>query len=366
MSFKLKVRQLAKMFLQNVLLPLIYYLCSRGKVEKGLVIFADAHHDSCPFSMRVMRHKVAELRNVHIKEFYLDFGKCSKFKLVNFIIDFMIAFGRAEYVFICDNFLPVASCQKRRETFVTQLWHSGGLLKKAGYDSEDCVPSFYKGDVFSGCDMWTVSAPMVAPVIASSFRQKPENVRATGLSRTDIYFSKKYNDMCRERFYNAHPEARGKRIVLWAPTFRGNAGEPYVVGEEAIENVCKQRGWYLIKKLHPLMQPDDGFPCERLFAVTDILVTDYSSVLFDWLIYRKPFVLFAPDLDKFDTERGFYVDYFSFPTTVAKTENELAGAIDSELLLRSTEELDICAKEHMGCCDGRATERIIKEVFSKE
>ena len=72
MSFKLKVRQLAKMFLQNVLLPLIYYLCSRGKVEKGLVIFADAHHDSCPFSMRVMRHKVAELENVHIKEYYIQ------------------------------------------------------------------------------------------------------------------------------------------------------------------------------------------------------------------------------------------------------------------------------------------------------
>ena len=366
MSLKLKIRQLAKMFLQNILLPVIYYFCSRGKVERGLVIFADAHHNSCPFSMRVMRHKVAELENVHIKEFYLDFGKCSKLRLARFILDFMSAFGRAEYVFICDNFLPVASCKKRRETFVTQLWHSGGLLKKAGYDSEDCVPSFYKGDVFSGCDLWTVSAPMVAPVIASSFRQKIENVKATGLSRTDIYFSKKYNDLCRERFFEAHPEAKGRRIVLWAPTFRGNAAEPYVVGEDAIDKVCKERGWYLIKKLHPLMQPDDGFPAERLFAVADILVTDYSSVLFDYMLYCKPFVLFAPDLDKFDTERGFYVDYFSFPTTVAKTAEELDLAIDTELLLRSDDELKKCAGEHMGCCDGRATERIIKEVFSKE
>ena len=366
MSLKLKLRQLAKMLLQNVMLPFIYFIFSHQKIEKGLVIFADAHHDSCPFSMRVMRHKAAEVDNVHIKEFYLDFKKCSGTELVRFIIDFMIAFGRAEYVFICDTFLPVSSCSKRRETFVTQLWHSGGLLKKAGYDSEDCVPSFYKGEVFGGYDLWTVSADCVEPIIASSFHQKKENVRALGISRTDIYFSKKYNDLCREKFLSAHPDAVGRKVVLWAPTFRGNAAEPYVVGGEDIEKVCAENGWYLIKKLHPHMQPDDGFPTETLFAAADILVTDYSSVVFDWLLYRKPFVFFAPDLDEFDTERGFYVDYHSFPTTVAQDANELAFAIENELGHRSTEELEECVRYHMGSCDGHSTERIIREIFGRK
>ena len=225
MSLKLRVRQLAKMLLQNALLPFIYFIFSRGRIEKGLVLFADAHHGSCPFSMRVMRKKVAQLENVHIKEFYLDFGKCSKAEMLRFILDFMIAFGRAEHVFICDTFLPVSSCKKRKGTFVTQLWHSGGLLKKAGYDSEDCVPAFYRGEVFGGYDLWTVSAPCVEPIMASSCHQKRENVRALGISRTDIYYSKKYNDLCREKFFKAHPEAEGRQIVLWAPTFRGNAAE---------------------------------------------------------------------------------------------------------------------------------------------
>ena len=366
MSLKLKLRQLAKMFLQNVLLPFIYFIFSRGETEKGLVIFADAHHDSCPFSMRVMRHKVAKLEGVHVKEFYLDFKKCSKPALVRFILDFMIAFGRAEQVFICDTFLPVSSCHKRSETFVTQLWHSGGLLKKAGYDSEDCVPSFYKGEVFGGYDLWTVSAPCVAPVIASSFRQRYDNVRPLGISRTDIYYSKKYNDLCREKFFKVHPEAIGKQIVLWAPTFRGNAAEPYVVGGEDIEKVCASQGRYLIKKLHPHMQPDDGFPTESLFAVADILVTDYSSVVFDWLLYRKPFVFFAPDLKDFDTERGFYVDYHSFPTTVAQTADELSAAIDHELSCRSTADLERCVSYHMGSCDGHSTDRIIAEIFGRK
>ena len=366
MSFKLKLRQAAKMVLQNILLPFIYFIFSRGKIEKGLVIFADAHHSSCPFSMRVMRKKVAELEGVHVKEFYLDFGKCSKAELVRFIIDFMIAFGRAEYVFICDTFLPVSSCKKRSGTFVAQLWHSGGLLKKAGYDSQDCVPKFYRGEVFGGYDLWTVSAPCVVPVMASSCHQDTEKVHALGISRTDIYYSKKYNDMCRERYFKAHPEAVGRQIVLWAPTFRGNAAEPYVVGEEMIERVCAAQGRYLIKKLHPHMQPDDGFPTESLFAVADIIVTDYSSVVFDWLLYRKPFVFFAPDLEQFEKERGFYVDYHSFPTTVAVTEEELGEAIDSELALRTPVQLEECVQYHMGMCDGKATERIIDEVFGRK
>lgn len=366
MSLKLRFRQLAKMFLQNLLLPVIYFMFSRGKVEKGLVIFADAHHNSCPFSMRVMRKKVAALKGVRVKEFYLDFGKCSKSALVRFILDFMMAFGRAEYVFICDTFLPVSSCRKRKETFVTQLWHSCGLLKKAGYDSEDCVPKFYKGEVFGGYDLWTVSAPCVEPIMASSCRQKPENVRALGVSRTDIYYSEKYRERCRERFFKAHPEAVGRQIVLWAPTFRGNAAEPYTVGEETIEQVCKAQGRYLIKKLHPHLQPDDGFPTESLFAVADILVTDYSSVLFDWLIFRKPFVFFAPDLKQFDAERGFYVDYFSFPTTVAQNADELSEAIDNELAFRTAEQLEDCIAYHISACDGHATDRIINEVFGRK
>ncbi len=366
MSLKLKLRQIAKMLLQNMLLPCIYFIFSRGKIEKGLVLFADAHHNNCPFSMRVMRHKVAKMKGVHVKEFYLDLKKCSKHELVRFILDFMIAYGRAEYVFICDTFLPVSSCRKRSGTFVTQLWHSGGLLKKAGYDSEDCVPSFYKGEVFGGYDLWTVSAPCVAPVIARSFRQRYDNVRSLGISRTDIYYSRKYNDLCRKKFFEAHPKAVGRKIVLWAPTFRGNAAEPYVVGSEDIEKVCADNGWYLIKKLHPHMQPDDGFPAERLFAVADILVTDYSSVVFDWLLYRKPFVFFAPDLDDFDTERGFYVDYHSFPTTVAQNAAELSDAIENELYYRSAAELEKCVRYHMGSCDGHSTDRIISEIFSRK
>lgn len=368
LSIGFKVKQLGKMLLQNAVLPLMYRFFAKKPVKKGLVIFADAHHNECPFSMKIMRLRVGRIEGLDVRDFYIDMQDCSDIALVKYIVRFMSAYARAEYVFICDNFLPVSSCKKREGTKVIQLWHSGGLLKKAGYDSQDCIPKGYKGEVYKNYDLWTVSAPCVVPVMASSTHQKKENVKALGISRTDAYFNERYNALCREKFFERYPEAYGKTIVLWAPTFRGNAAEPYVVGEEEVTRVCKEMGYYLIKKLHPHMEnaEDIGIPAERLFAVADLMITDYSSIVFDYLAYDKPFVFFAPDLEKFKAERGFYVDYESFPTTVAKDTATLRTAMLNELNFRRKKELTACYEYHMQNCDGHSTDRILKEIGLKK
>lgn len=367
MGMGFKVKQAGKMLMQNIFLPAMYKVFARKPIQKGLVIFADAHHSECPFSMKIMRLKVGKIDGLDVRDFYLDMQECTTFELVCYLVKFMKAYARAEYVFICDNFLPVSGCKKRKGTYVTQLWHSGGLLKKAGYDSRDCIPQGYKGEVYKNYDLWTVSAPCVVPVMASSSHQNEGNVKALGISRSDAYFNEKYNDLCRRKFFERFPEAYGKKIVLWAPTFRGNAAEPYVVGEEEVTRACKEMDYYLIKKLHPHMDdPDDtGIPSERLFAVADLLITDYSSIVFDYLAYNKPFVFFAPDLEKFKEERGFYVDYESFPTTIAKDITQLRTAMLNELNFRRKKELTACYKYHMANCDGHSTERILREIGLK-
>ena len=106
---------------------------------------------------------------------------------------------------------------------------------------------------------------------------------------------------------------------------------------------------------------DDRFSkisTERLLPETDILITDYSSILFDYSIFRKPFVLFCPDLSKYSAERGLYVDIKTFPATVAESASELAAAIREEKW-GDKEELEEFFQKYMGACDGHVTERII-------
>ncbi len=375
MKFSFYLKQIFKMAVQHIYLPIIYFFCSFEKVKKGLVVFADAHHDSLPFSMEYMKKTLEEykrqgkIKNIEICERYLDFSKVGFLGLVKWLSRFMKLYSCAEYVFICDNFLPVSSCKKRKETKVIQLWHSGGLLKKAGYDTKDSVPGMYKGNVFKNYDLLTVSAPCCVDIIEKSLRQPKGVVKATGISRSDIYFDNKYNEECSTEFYKAYPKAKGKKIVLWVPTFRGNAADPKLVGEEEIDKVfLKLDGFFLVKKLHPHFEnanPDRvscKIPSERLLPVTDLLITDYSSVVFDYLAYKKPFVLFAPDLDEYEKNHGFYVDYNSYPSTVAKNEKELIDAVEQELSNRKPEDLEECYRYHMQMCDGNATKRILKEI----
>ena len=101
-------------------------------------------------------------------------------------------------------------------------------------------------------------------------------------------------------------------------------------------------------------------------AAADVLVTDYSSVLFDFMAYKKPVVLFAPDGAAYASGRGFYLDYASIPAFHAKTADALMEALECACAGRmavSETEYDAFYNKYMAQCDGHATERIIQEVM---
>ena len=119
-----KIKQIIKMACQNGLLPVIYWFFSRGKIDERLVIFADSHHDIIPYSMEDIYERVKQL-GYEIECCCTNYKKSSAISIVTSICRFMKLYGKAKYVFICDNFLPVSSCKKRKETEVIQLWHAG-------------------------------------------------------------------------------------------------------------------------------------------------------------------------------------------------------------------------------------------------
>lgn len=354
-------------------MPVLYrfYVHRAPDVEKGLVIFADSHTEQgkIPFSMRYMYESLSAMSNYHIETCIVSFGQMGYRKMLKWIRHFMQLYARAEYVFICDNFLPVSSCNKRKETIVVQLWHSGGILKKSGYDTKEDIPSMYRGSVYRNYDLVTVSAPELIPIFTRAMRLAEGVVKATGTSRSDIYFNAAWNERNRKDFYEKYPEAKGKKIILWAPTFRGNAAAPRLYGMETIRHAMEQTSeqYFWIIKLHPHlegkgMHSNCDIPSEQLLCVADLMITDYSSILFDYMVYGKPFVLFAPDLEAYEQARGFYLPYDSYPTTVVQEGKELLPAIEKELLYRDVQDIQESYAFHMASCDGHATERILSQL----
>ena len=361
------LRQKMKSFLQNVILPAVYFFFkSIYRKKPELIVFADAHHKEIPYSMQKIHSELIK-RGYEITDVFEDYSSMSFVGSSLCAVRFMKLYARASVVFICDNFLPVASCRKRKETTVVQLWHSCGLLKKMGYDTTEDIPAGYKGNVYRNYDLLTVSAPALEEVFAKATKLDRSVVKALGVSRSDIFFDEEWHRKCVSDFYNQYPEAKDKKVILWAPTFRGNAHNPYLEGADAVKALEKSLGdgYLVITKVHPHMEAKYSLsscpiPTERLLPVTDLLITDYSSVFFDFLFFAKPSVLFAPDLTEYENKRGFYVDYSSLCPHIVTDGEMLSEAVLSAINGIDASHIERLKAYHISGCDGGSTERIIK------
>ncbi|MCR5214239.1 MAG: CDP-glycerol glycerophosphotransferase family protein [Eubacterium sp.] len=357
--------------------------CSKNELSKDKIVFADMHTDGIPQSMQAV-YKELKRRGYRPKVMCKDTAKMGPVGFLRFMNLFMNEYASAGTVVISTYFLPVSSAKKRRETKVVQLWHSGGLLKKMGYDTGDDIPRNYRGKVAANYDLVTVSAPICEKVWESALHLEDGSAKAMGISRTDIYFDENWNQRNKDIFFSLVPEAKGKKVVLYAPSFSGNAAMPKCFGLEMMtdKQLSKILGddYYVIFRPHPLMQkkyPEyfngklERFTTSRLLSLTDLLITDYSSILFDYSIYRKPFVLFCPDFEEYKKNRGFYADPDKFPCFLTKNMDQLVDAVHKECHNNSSdngftrkrkEELEEFYNKYMGACDGHSTHRVVDYI----
>ena len=369
----MNLKQQLKMMMQNLVLPAAYGFWSMvyaGR-KKDLIVFADAHHDTLPFSMQYL-HDALLARGYTPVDIFKDYTRLGQARSALAAISFMRLYARTRLLFICDNFLPAASCRKHRDTTVVQLWHSCGLMKKMGYDTADDIPAGYRGNVYRNYDLVTVSAPCCVGPLESSMHQPRGVVQPIGVSRTDTYFDEAWRKRCREAFYRQFPDARNKKIILWAPTFRGNAADPTLVGTGGIDLLEKQlgSGYLVIRKVHPHLEKKYGLsscdiPTEELFPVTDLLITDYSSAVFDFLLFGNPVVLYAPDLHTYQQSRGFYSPYEALSPYVVTQDDQLTANVTAALEAGSAPWISQRRAYHMSACDGHATRRILDRLGLK-
>lgn len=356
-----------KMGVQNLMLPVLYRIFRVKPIQKGLIIFADAHHFHVPASMEQLVGEIKHRGNMKVVEFYDDYQQISFFRLLRRMVIFMSYYAKAQYVVICDNFLPAASCKKRKGTTVIQLWHGCGAFKKFGYDTTGDIPSYYKGNVFKNCDIVTVSAPACVPHFQTAMRLPAKAFRSFGVCRTDKYFEEKYNEDCRKLFDMKYPDAQGKKIVLWAPTFRGSPADPKLAQYEDIQWLARRLGddVFIIIKVHPLLikkYPYDNctLTTDQLLPVADLMITDYSSIFFEYCIYKRPIIFYAPDVEKYGMQRGFYLDYNSLPGVIAKDKRILEQEVRHALLQGQQYDAKAEAfyKKYMCGCDGHVLKRM--------
>lgn len=363
------MRQFFKWLSHAVVFPILYRIACLAPVKKGRIVFADGHHDTLPYCMR----PVWETLDGEIYEkipFFHDYSHCGYFRALGIMASFMHLYATAEVVFLCDTFLPAASCRKRKGTTVVQLWHSCGLLKKIGFDTEeDAGRGRFRIDAYRNTDLLTVSGTRLVPELSRAMGLPERCIVPLGSCKTDPYFSESFLQEQKEALLRQFPESAGKPLVLWLPTFRGEAGRGTVSGAAEIARVQEEcaDSVFLLQKLHDCIRGADvqarcSIPAECLLPAADLVITDYSSLYYDALLLGKPVILFTSDYSDYEENRGFYIPYGSLPGRRAESYEELKQAIaqfpawyDDAMRGEMRRQIELYAER----CDGHAVERIV-------
>ena len=260
-------------------------------------------------------------------------------------------------------------------TFYVNTWH-GVPLKHIGLDIKDGTAfKTYKGS--EDFDLICSMGEYDAKVARTAFGVDVKNIKVTGYPRNDIMFTEDYADVV-ERLSQKLNIDLSKKTILYAPTYRdyniNKAGAFYFESKLSINDFRKALGndYQLIVRAHGLICSSklDGYidastypNVEDLLRITDILITDYSGIMFDYSLLGKPTVCYAYDLEKYKTNRGFYVDYEKFiPFPICFTEKELYSTIKS---LKYNESCDLARKfvNQCGLIDKGASLNVVNAIY---
>lgn len=188
---------------------------------------------------------------------------------------------------------------------------------------------------------------------------------------------------CGRRIREIYRIPQDKGIVLYAPTYRSMTGddfERYNLDWENILGSFRERfgkEFVVVYKLHHYMHrlvSEKGmyknaveatfYPdIQELLAAADIVVTDYSSLMWDFSLQRRPVFLYQNDRDEYTNDRGFYAPVSEWPYPKAHSQEELAEQILNFDEDKYITELNAFFEKYGSCDDGHASERVVERLL---
>lgn len=369
------------------LFPGQYARYSKRPVEKGKAVFLEANLPALSNSLRYLYEELERKGTYQLKVHCLQEIYVSKGVYIRHVMEFLKDLATAEYLFLCEGSRVVSCISPRKETTVVQVWHGCGAFKKFGFSTselkfggsrkENLKYSYYKN-----YDVVTVSSPEVVRAYEEAMNLPAGSgiVKPIGISRTDLFFRKEFIQQAKEKVFGKLEAAAGKKILLYAPTFRGSVGGAQAPDALDLKKMKEALGeeYILLIKHHPVVKQRPQIPeevqdfavdvtdtleIEELMCVSEVCISDYSSLIFEYSLFERPMIFFAYDLEEYGDWRGFYYDYEELtPGPVVRTTEELIRYLthlDQEF---DREQVKAFRDKFMSACDGHATDRLMELI----
>lgn len=286
-------------------------------------------------------------------------------------------------VILIDDYTPAISRLKlRKNTKLIQLWHACGAFKTFGFSRTGKRGGPRQDSLdHRDYDYAIVSSSEIRQFYAEGFGIAIDKVIATGVPRTDVFFDETYKKDIVERLQQQYPVIKGKKVILFAPTFRGYGKQTADYPKSQFDPVefMKQlpKEYVLVIKHHPFVKMEYEIgeqwrdrildlsaesEINDLLFVTDLLITDYSSVVFEAALLNIPMLMYAFDLRQYIAGRDFYYDYeFFVPGKIVESFPDLVEAVCKEDY--EAEKLAQFRTRFFDDLDGKSTERVVQLIY---
>jgi CDP-ribitol ribitolphosphotransferase len=295
------------------------------------------------------------------------------------------ALARADVVVLDDYHPLVYILEFGPNVKVVQLWHASGAFKTVGYSrvGRPGAPSPF-GRAHKNYTHAIVSSRFEIPCYAEAFGIPESRVFATGVPRMDRFFDEPTRAANRDATHAMFPATQGRFTILFAPTFRGNGarGAHYdleLLDYHALHALCVEKNAVVLFRMHPFVRTPllipaalrdrlldasaPGIDVNDLLPAVDLVVTDYSSVVFEFAALGKPMLFFAYDLEEYVSSRGFYTPYEEFvPGRIVRSFADLLAAIRSDDY--EAEKVAAFAARHLDHVDGRSVDRVVDLIVA--
>lgn len=360
------------MYNKHKLFASIFNIFSKSSIDKNQITFILDDNNSFKGNMKFIKEEFSN--NGQFNFFYFNKNKPS--------FSSMKKLAKSKYIFLDDNFLAMAFMNFNKDTIITQLWHAPGAFKKFGASSSNNNEEISMINKASEKINYLItSSSSVSCFYEDAFRIDKSKIKPLGNSRIDYYFKEHNINKIRENFNKKYPQAINKKIILYAPTFREDEKFNNVFDFIDLEKFNKNLGenYILALRFHPKLKKSykqdinsninfidltDYENEQELLLISDILITDYSSIMIEYSLLKKPIFFFVYDFDSYsNSDRGFYFDYKNVPGKIVYNDDELIEAIISEDFEkdRITDFLNF----QFDNFDGKSSKRIVDYILNK-
>ena len=300
-------------------------------------------------------------------------------------------FAKSKYWIV--NYRISDVLKKKKSQIYVQCWH-GTPLKKLGCDIKvdgnilntvKEIHKNYKNDS-KRYDYMLSPSKFCTDAFASAFDIKDKSIIIeSGYPRNDAIINHKKSDIASiKRKLNIPPNVK---VILYAPTFRDNEHDSKVgytyrpnIDFDALkkefdgEYIILYRAHYLVANafdfdkykgfVYDVCEYDD---INVLYIISDLLITDYSSVFFDYSILKRPIIFYMYDLDLYKNKlRDFYLDLSELPGNIVKTDKELIQEIKKEKNFKYDERYKHFNEKFTYLEDGKTTQRVVSNIFGRK